>query len=82
MGQRPDGKLAVSIGYTQQRRPFLTPEAVRDLPGDEMLVLGDGLPGVIRAGRRPYYQCPELRGMYDPDPYQGGGRKEKRGWGW
>ena len=69
MGERLDGTPSVNLGYTQHRRPFLTPEEVRELPGDEMLVLGDGIPGVIRAGRRPYYLCPELKGMHDPDPY-------------
>jgi hypothetical protein len=48
---------------------YLLPHEVRDLNGDEMLVFGQGIQGVIRAGRRPYYQSPEFAGLYDPDPY-------------
>jgi len=65
----PDSPMSLSLGFGQHRLPYLTPESVRELPGDEMLVLGDGIPGVIRAGRRPYFRSPELKGMYDPDPY-------------
>jgi type IV secretion system protein VirD4 len=81
MGQGPDGRLSVNLSHVQQRRPYLTPAEVRELPGDEMIVLADGIPGVIRAGRRPYYRCPELRGMYDPDPYQNGGGNGRRSGG-
>jgi type IV secretion system protein VirD4 len=52
-----------------QRRRYLLPQEVRELPGDEMLVFGSGIPGVLRAGRRAYYLSPEFKGMYDPDPY-------------
>jgi type IV secretory pathway TraG/TraD family ATPase VirD4 len=49
--------------------PHLRPEEVHDLGDDECLIFADGLPGVIRAGRRPYYETPEFSGRYDQDPY-------------
>jgi type IV secretion system protein VirD4 len=58
---------SVSVGAKSKR--FLSPEATRELPNEEMLVFCDGVPGVIRAGRRPYYQSPEFAGKYDLDPY-------------
>ena len=66
-----DGKTgpSVNIGYGQQSRRYLLPHEARELPGDEMILFGEGIAGVIRGGRRPYYASPEFKGMYDPDPY-------------
>lgn len=72
MSEKPDGNLAVNLSYAQQGRRYLLPHEVRELPGDGMLVFAEGIRGVIRAGRRPYYRSPEFRGMYDPDPYHNG----------
>jgi type IV secretory pathway TraG/TraD family ATPase VirD4 len=57
----------VTVGARQ--RPYLLPEDVRECEGDEMYVFAEGVPGVIRAGRRPYYETPEFAGLYDEDPY-------------
>jgi len=59
----------VSVG-TQAKR-FLLPEETRELGDNEALVFCDGVPGVIRAGRRPYYDPnePHFKGRYDMDPY-------------
>jgi type IV secretion system protein VirD4 len=57
------------ISINPRTRRYLLPHEVRELPGDEMLIFGEGIPGVIRAGRRPYYRSPEFEGMYDVDPY-------------
>jgi type IV secretion system protein VirD4 len=62
----------VSVG--SKAMPYLRPEEVRDLPDDECLIFADGIGGVIRAGRRPYYNSPEFFGAdakpkFDPDPY-------------
>jgi type IV secretion system protein VirD4 len=69
IAERQNGEASVNLSYGQQPRRQLLPEEVRDLPGDEMLVFAEGIPGVIRAGRRPYYLSPEFAGKYDPDPY-------------
>lgn len=58
-----------NINISQQSRRLLLPEEVRDMPGNEMLVFAEGVRGVIRAGRRPYYESPEYEGLYSPDPY-------------
>jgi hypothetical protein len=52
-----------------QGKPYLRPETIRELADDECLIWCDGVPGVIRAGRRPYYESPEFAGMWDGDPY-------------
>ena len=74
MSIRPDGGLAVGLGYSPQPRRCFLPHETRYLRDDEALVFGD-LPGFIRAGRRPYF-VPDERGRnewagcYDPDPYE------------
>lgn len=61
-------KLNLSISH--QGRRFMLPEEVRELSENEMLVWIDRMPGVIRAGRRPYYLPEsEYAGRYDLDPY-------------
>ena len=57
------------ISINPRGRRYLLPHEVRELRGDEMLVFGENIPGVIRAGRRPYYRSPEFDGMYEVDPY-------------
>ena len=66
-------KITLSSG--SQGRRYLLPEEVRELPGDESLVFVEGVPGVIRAGRRPYDQSPEFAGRYDEDPYHAAKKK-------
>lgn len=68
-GQGRNGESTVNTTSGQGSRRYLLPHEVRELPGDEMIVFGDGLSGVLRAGRRPYYASPELNGLCDPDPY-------------
>jgi type IV secretion system protein VirD4 len=65
-------KAQGGITINPRGRRYLLPHEARELSGDEMLVFGEGIPGVIRAGKRPYYQSPEFDGMYDEDPYHAG----------
>ncbi len=64
-----------TIGQTA--RPLLHPDEVRfGLGPDEMLLFADGLPGVCRANRKPYFECSDLKGKYRDNPYyqkHGGG---------
>jgi type IV secretion system protein VirD4 len=76
MGLRPDGGVQVGLGYAPQSRRYLMPQECRELPGEEMLVFAQGIPGVIRAGRRAYFKSPEFEGCYDPDPYHVAGPKD------
>jgi len=69
LSEKPNGDLSVNLSFAQHARKYLLPHETRDLPGDEMLVFGEGIPGVIRAGRRPYFLSPEFKGCFDPDPY-------------
>lgn len=64
-----NGKAEGGVSINPRGRRHLMPHEVRELPGDEFLIFGEGIPGVIRAGRRPYYLSPEFDGMYDVDPY-------------
>ena len=56
----------VSIG--QRQRPYLLPEEVIEI-SDDMLVFAEGVRGVIRAGRKPYYADSEFSGRFGKDPY-------------
>jgi len=57
----------VSIGSRQ--RPYLLPQDITELDGDEMLVWAEGVPGVIRAGRKNYFEDPYFAGRYSENPY-------------
>ncbi len=76
------GGLSVNLGYGQQARKYLLPQEARWIGNDEALILGEGIPGVIRAGRRPYYLSPEFKGVFDLDPYEIGKPESKRGGFW
>jgi type IV secretory pathway TraG/TraD family ATPase VirD4 len=57
----------ISMGTHQ--KPYMRPEEVREMDDNECLIWMDGVPGVIRAGRRPYWECPDLKGKHGLDPY-------------
>jgi type IV secretion system protein VirD4 len=76
------GGLSVNLSYGQQARKYLLPQEARWIGNDEALILGEGIPGVIRAGRRPYYLSPEFKGVFDLDPYEIGKPESKRGGFW
>ena len=61
--------IGVSTGYGADAVPYLKPHQVAEIGGDEMLVFGENIAGVIRAGRKPYWKMAECRGKYSPDPY-------------
>jgi type IV secretion system protein VirD4 len=61
--------IGINVGYGQTARPYLHPHEVGEIGGDEMLVFGENIPGVIRAGRKSYLKMPECRGKFSPDPY-------------
>jgi len=69
--------VSVSVGVEQIARPMMHPHEVAYLGGDEMIVFGENLGGIIRAGRKSYLKTREYAGKYDPDPYHAG---EKRSW--
>jgi type IV secretory pathway TraG/TraD family ATPase VirD4 len=67
LGSLASGGDQVTIG--QRTKPYLSPDEIRELDDNEALVWVEGVKGVIRAGRRPYYQDPLFAGKYDEDPY-------------
>src|SRR5260370_30100085 len=54
----------VQVTMGSQQRRYMLPEEVTELSGDEMLVFAEGVRGVIRAGRKPYYESPEFAWRY------------------
>lgn len=79
LGEGRNGETTVNLGFQQHARKYVLPHETRELPGDEMLVFGEDMPGVIRAGRRPYFLSPEFKHCFDPDPYEYGNEKQARG---
>jgi type IV secretory pathway TraG/TraD family ATPase VirD4 len=64
------GEPVVNDSTTPNARPLLHPDEVRfGLAADEMLLFCDGLPGVVRAKRKPYFKLSNLRGKYRDNPY-------------
>lgn len=74
-----NGELSVNLSFAQHVRQYLLPHETRNLGSNEMLVFGEDVPGVIRAGRRPYFLSPDFKGCFDPDPYEYGKEKHGRG---
>lgn len=42
---------------------------VGEIPPDEFLLKVNGM-NMIEGKRRPYWECPDLDGKWDPDPYE------------
>jgi type IV secretory pathway TraG/TraD family ATPase VirD4 len=58
-----------STSFTLQTRPLYHPHEMAAHPGNGMFVFGENIPGVIRAGRKPYWLMPECRSKASPNPY-------------
>ena len=55
---------------TKQARKLLTEDEVLSLGADkQVLFLSSREPLAVLADRRPYFECPELAGLYLPNPY-------------
>jgi type IV secretion system protein VirD4 len=64
------GEPVVNTSTSQTARPLLHPDQARfGLAADEMWLFADGLPGVCRARRRPYFKLWDLKGKYRDNPY-------------
>lgn len=64
-----------SVSSRAESQPYIRPEKTRELSENEALVFCDGVPGVIRAGRMPYWEDPKFRGLFDQDPYHRNGKR-------
>jgi type IV secretory pathway TraG/TraD family ATPase VirD4 len=60
----------VNINFGTMSRPLLLPHEARELEGNEMLIWVEGVKGVIRARRVPYWEEPEFKGEFDPNPLE------------
>jgi type IV secretion system protein VirD4 len=72
VGRDSDKRMTVpniNVSFGSVARQLLLPHETRELGGDEMLLFVEGVNGVIRANRRPYWEEPEFRGQYAPNPY-------------
>lgn len=56
------------INTASHAKPYLLPEEIREL-GQEMLVFAESVKGVIRAGKKPYYEDPDFAGRYGENPH-------------
>ncbi|MBV8844969.1 MAG: type IV secretory system conjugative DNA transfer family protein, partial [Bryobacterales bacterium] len=64
------GEPVINIGGSVTTRPLLQPDEVKfGLKRDEMLLFSDGVPGVVRANRKLYFERWDLRGKHRPNPY-------------
>lgn len=63
------GSVNVSISPDWKEKKWLEPYEVREIGLDEFLLFAAGKNGVHRGGKRPYWEMPEFRGLYAPDPY-------------
>lgn len=72
---RRTGEPNVTDSASQFGRPLLLPHEVGELDLDEMVAFVEGVHGVIRAKRKPYFRCWAFRGKYRENPYikRGGG---------
>lgn len=71
VGGGPNG-LGSSTTFSDQQKPVLYPHDVGRIGPNEFLMFARGVKNVIRGRRAPYFDgaaCPELKGLYSPDPY-------------
>ena len=79
LSEKPDGETSVNLSFGQHARKYMLPHETRNNLGkNEALIFGEGLPGVIRSGRRAY-TLGEFRSCGDPDPCEYGGEKSRFG---
>ena len=65
---RPD-EVNIQIAPEWKEKKYLEPWEVREIGTDEFLLFAAGKNGVYRGARRAYWETPEFRGLYAPDPY-------------
>ncbi|MEZ5691649.1 MAG: type IV secretory system conjugative DNA transfer family protein [Rickettsiales bacterium] len=53
----------------KQARLLRSPDEVLNTPRNKLYLFVDGLPGVLYADRKPYYQQRFMKGRYKPNPY-------------
>jgi len=65
---RPD-EVNIQIAPEWKEKKYLEPWEVREIGTDEFLLFAANKDGVYRGARRAYWETPEFRGLYAPDPY-------------
>jgi type IV secretion system protein VirD4 len=63
---------SANVGLGEQSQPVLQPYEVGRIGPDEFVMFAHGVENTIRGVRAPYFdkeRCPELQGLYSPDPY-------------
>src|ERR1035437_4310424 len=68
-------RMSISIAPEWKEKKYLEPWEVRQIGIDEFLMFAAEIDGVARWARRAYWEIPEFRGLYSPDPYH---RSEER----
>jgi type IV secretion system protein VirD4 len=63
------GGNGTQVSISSRQRPYILPEEISELENDQMLVWAESVSGVMRAGRKNYYQDPEFVSRFSPDPY-------------
>ena len=63
------GRLSVNYGVEFKQKKYLEPWEVREIGTDEFLLFAAGVNGVHRGARRAYWETPEFKDKFSPDPY-------------
>jgi type IV secretion system protein VirD4 len=63
------GNVSGSYERDLKEKKYLEPYEVREIGTDEFLLFAAGKNGVLRGGKRAYWNIPEFKGLYGPDPY-------------
>ena len=63
------GRLSMSYGVDWKDKKYLEPWEVREIGLNEFLLFAAGVNGVHRGARRSYWETPEFKGQFSPDPY-------------
>jgi type IV secretory pathway TraG/TraD family ATPase VirD4 len=61
-----------NMGLGEQSQPVLQPYEVGRIAPDEFVMFAHGVDNTILGARAPYFdkqRCPELQGLFSPDPY-------------
>jgi type IV secretion system protein VirD4 len=69
----PKGETSTSESHGYHQSDLFLPDEVMRLEGDRFLMFAAGVPFVTKGFRTGYDNkqiCPELQGLFDPDPYE------------
>ncbi len=66
----PTTSTSEGVSYGEMSVPVLQPHDIGNIPSNELVMRVRGVNNIIRCKRKPFWECHELDGLWDPDPME------------